>query len=253
MKLAVILFNLGGPDSPEAIEPFLRNLFSDPAILSVPGFVRAPLARFIARRRAPVAKEIYAKIGGRSPILEETEAQARAIENVLAARGHEVVPLLDGMQRARPRLLPPTLVIDPDRDSAVMGEEIFGPILPVISYASIEDAIGCVLGHDRPLALYCFSGSEAEIEVILSRVVAGGVCVNDTLYQFGCNDLPFGGVGASGMGHYHAREGFITFSKLRPVFRQGPFSAVQMLFQPPYAGRPMKLMDLLMRLKIGKR
>jgi ferrochelatase len=89
VKLAVILFNLGGPDSPEAIEPFLRNLFSDPAILSVPGFVRAPLARFIARRRAPVAKEIYAKIGGRSPILEETEAQARAIENVLAARGHE--------------------------------------------------------------------------------------------------------------------------------------------------------------------
>lgn len=89
MKLAVVLFNLGGPDSPEAIEPFLRNLFSDPAILSVPGFIRVPLARFIARRRAPVAKEIYAKIGGRSPILEETQAQARAIENVLAARGHE--------------------------------------------------------------------------------------------------------------------------------------------------------------------
>lgn len=87
-----------------------------------------------------------------------------------AARGHEVVPLLDGMQRARPRLLPPTLVIDPDRDSAVMGEEIFGPILPVISYASIENAIGCVLGHDRPLALYCFSRSEAEIEVILSQI-----------------------------------------------------------------------------------
>lgn len=89
MKLAVVLFNLGGPDSPEAIEPFLRNLFSDPAILSVPGFIRALLARFIARHRAPVAKEIYAKIGGRSPILEETQAQARAIENVLAARGHE--------------------------------------------------------------------------------------------------------------------------------------------------------------------
>jgi ferrochelatase len=89
VKLAVVLFNLGGPDSPEAIEPFLLNLFSDPAILSVPGFVRAPLARFIARRRAPVAKEIYAKIGGRSPILEETHAQARAIENVLTARGHE--------------------------------------------------------------------------------------------------------------------------------------------------------------------
>lgn len=89
MKLAVVLFNLGGPDSPEAIEPFLRNLFSDPAILSVPGLVRIPLARLIARRRTPVAREIYAKIGGRSPILEETQAQARAIEKALAIRGHE--------------------------------------------------------------------------------------------------------------------------------------------------------------------
>lgn len=83
MKLAIVLFNLGGPDSPEAVEPFLRNLFGDPAILSVPWFVRKPLAWFIARRRAPIAREIYAKIGGRSPILEETLAQARALETAL--------------------------------------------------------------------------------------------------------------------------------------------------------------------------
>ena len=89
MKLAVVLYNLGGPDSPEAVEPFLINLFSDPAIISAPGFVRRPLARFIARRRAPVARDIYAKLGGRSPILEETEAQAEALERVLAARGYE--------------------------------------------------------------------------------------------------------------------------------------------------------------------
>ncbi|HEY0283564.1 MAG TPA: ferrochelatase [Rhizomicrobium sp.] len=83
MKLAVVLFNLGGPDSPEAVEPFLRNLFGDPAILSLPSFVRKPLARFIAKRRAPIARAIYAKIGGRSPILEETQAQARALEKAL--------------------------------------------------------------------------------------------------------------------------------------------------------------------------
>lgn len=83
MKLAVVLFNLGGPDSPEAIEPFLRNLFSDPAVISLPAIIRLPLARFIARRRAPVAREIYQKIGGRSPILEETLAQARALEKAL--------------------------------------------------------------------------------------------------------------------------------------------------------------------------
>jgi len=83
VKLAVVFFNLGGPDSPGAIEPFLFNLFRDPAILSVPGFLRTPLARLIAHRRAPIAREIYAKIGGRSPILQETQAQARALERAL--------------------------------------------------------------------------------------------------------------------------------------------------------------------------
>lgn len=87
MKVAVVLFNLGGPDSPEAVEPFLRNLFSDPAVISLPRFVRIPLARFIARRRGPVAQEIYAKIGGRSPILQETEKQAQALDVALEARG----------------------------------------------------------------------------------------------------------------------------------------------------------------------
>jgi ferrochelatase len=89
MKLAVVLFNLGGPDSPEAVEPFLRNLFGDPAILAVPWLLRKPLAWFIARGRAPVAREIYASIGGRSPIVEETQAQALALEEVLAREGHE--------------------------------------------------------------------------------------------------------------------------------------------------------------------
>jgi ferrochelatase len=89
VKLAVVLFNLGGPDSPEAVEPFLRNLFTDPAIITLPGIVRKPLGRFIARRRAPIAKQIYAHIGGRSPIVEETQAQARALELALAAQGHD--------------------------------------------------------------------------------------------------------------------------------------------------------------------
>ena len=89
MKLAVVLFNLGGPDSLDAVEPFLRNLFSDPAILTLPRFLRTPLARFIASRRAPFARDIYRKLGGRSPILEETKAQAEALDKVLATRGIE--------------------------------------------------------------------------------------------------------------------------------------------------------------------
>ena len=89
MKLAVVLFNLGGPDSLDAVEPFLRNLFGDPAIIQLPGIVRKPLARLIAARRAPLAKKIYAHLGGRSPILEETEDQARALEVALQGEGHE--------------------------------------------------------------------------------------------------------------------------------------------------------------------
>jgi ferrochelatase len=85
VKLAVVLFNLGGPDCLGAVEPFLRNLFSDPAIIDLPAPLRLPLAWFIAKRRGLIAREIYAKIGGRSPILEETEAQARALETVLGA------------------------------------------------------------------------------------------------------------------------------------------------------------------------
>jgi ferrochelatase len=89
VKLAVVLFNLGGPDSPAAVKPFLENLFSDPAIISLPGLFRRPLAKLIAARRAPVARTIYEHLGGGSPILQETEAQARALEAELARAGHE--------------------------------------------------------------------------------------------------------------------------------------------------------------------
>jgi len=89
-KLAVILFNLGGPDSPEAVAPFLKNLFSDPAIISLPAIARLPIAHLIARRRAPVAREIYNHMGGKSPILQETRAQADALERVLSTEGTEV-------------------------------------------------------------------------------------------------------------------------------------------------------------------
>ena len=122
MKLGVVLFNLGGPDSPEAVEPFLRNLFTDPAIIALPGIVRKPLGRFIARRRAPVAREIYAKIGGRSPIVEETQAQARALEKALAMEGHEAKaviamrcwhPFSDGAALALKNWAPEKIVLLP--------------------------------------------------------------------------------------------------------------------------------------------
>jgi ferrochelatase len=122
VKLGIVLFNLGGPDSLEAVEPFLRNLFSDPAIISLPAIVRKPLAWFIARRRTPFAKKIYAHIGGRSPILEETQAQARALEAALSGSGVEAKvvvamrcwhPFSDGAAEALRRFGPERIVLLP--------------------------------------------------------------------------------------------------------------------------------------------
>jgi ferrochelatase len=122
LKLAVVLFNLGGPDSPEAVEPFLRNLFSDPAIIALPAPLRLPLGRLIARRRAPVAREIYAQIGGRSPIFEETRAQADALEQALSGGGVEAKafvamrywhPFSEGAARAVKAFDPDKIVLLP--------------------------------------------------------------------------------------------------------------------------------------------
>ena len=88
MKKAVILFNLGGPDSLDSVEPFLFNLFNDPAIISIPSFIRYPLAKFISKRRAPVAKNIYREMGNKSPILELTEQQAKSLEKNLSTKGN---------------------------------------------------------------------------------------------------------------------------------------------------------------------
>lgn len=119
MKTGIVLFNLGGPDSPEAVEPFLRNLFSDPAIISLPAIIRLPLARLIARRRAPFARAIYDHMGGRSPILEETQAQARALEATLGPDTKVVVamrcwhPFSDGAAEALRRFAPERIVLLP--------------------------------------------------------------------------------------------------------------------------------------------
>lgn len=121
MKVAIILFNLGGPDSLEAVQPFLRNLFGDPAILRVPSFVRGPLANFLARRRAPTARAIYEKIGGASPILGQTEAQARALEEALGGehewRGYVCMrywhPMTEAVVRSVTRFAPDRIVLLP--------------------------------------------------------------------------------------------------------------------------------------------
>ncbi|MEO6264958.1 MAG: coniferyl aldehyde dehydrogenase [Luteimonas sp.] len=161
-------------------------------------------------------------------------------------RGATVIePITIEPKRARrERLFPPTLVLDPSDDSVLMRNEIFGPILPVKSYRTLDEAIAYVNTHDRPLALYPFSHDRTTIERILERTLSGGVCVNDTLLHFGVHDLPFGGIGPSGSGAIHGQAGFDTFSKLLPVFRQSRFAASDWI-RPPYRGRIDRMIRFL--------
>ncbi|QWP77906.1 coniferyl aldehyde dehydrogenase [Lysobacter sp. K5869] len=156
------------------------------------------------------------------------------------ARGVRVIePFEDGSTReanAAQRLFPPTLVIEPGDDAQVMQHEIFGPILPVLSYRTLDEAIARINKLDRPLALYPFSRDSAQIDTILAQTLAGGVTVNDTLLHFGAHDLPFGGIGPSGIGAIHGRNGFDTFSKLLPVFYQRAWAGSDLL-KPPYQGK----------------
>jgi len=145
-------------------------------------------------------------------------SRLRAYVEEAQGRGVEVVPLFSSP--ASGRKLPPVLLLDPPADLAVMREEIFGPVLPVIPYTDLEEAIAYINQRPRPLALYLFTHKGRVMDDVLKRTVSGGVSVNDTLMHVGVEDLPFGGIGPSGMGQYHGRAGFETFSKLKPVFHR---------------------------------
>ena len=138
MRLAVVLFNLGGPDSLDAVEPFLRNLFSDPAILPLPAVFRLPLARFIAKRRAPVAREIYAKLGGGSPILRETEGQASALEQALAVQGYDAKCFI-AMRCWRPRSDDAATAVKAFAPDAIVQLPLYPQYSTTTTGSSLED------------------------------------------------------------------------------------------------------------------
>ncbi len=144
------------------------------------------------------------------------------------------------------RRLSPVALTDVTDSMRVMQEEIFGPILPVVGYDSIDEAIAYVNARPRPLALYYFGGRDGVLETVLERTVSGGVTVNNTALHVVQEDLPFGGVGPSGMGEYHGRAGFDRFSKLKPVLMDGRFSAASLL-APPYGRKFRAILGLLKR------
>ena len=164
------------------------------------------------------------------------------------AGGGRVIPLFDGVQADDLRhRLAPALVCDVPEGVRLMREEIFGPLLPVVAYDDVEQALDVVRSHPRPLALYWFDRDRRRTRDALLRTHAGGVTVNDTLIHFAQEGLPFGGIGNSGMGHYHGRWGFDTFSKLKPVLFQSRLSGIGFA-APPYRQRTRWLMRLMGRL-----
>ena len=159
------------------------------------------------------------------------------------ARGLEVMTL--GEADPAQRLFPPTLILEPGDDARVMQEEIFGPVFPIRSVQSLDEAIAWVNAHDRPLALYPFSHDKANVEKILRNTLAGGISVNDTLFHFAVSGLPFGGIGPSGMGAYHGRAGFDAMSKALPILWQARRTGGDLL-KPPYS-KAQWLIDLIVR------
>ena len=151
------------------------------------------------------------------------------------ARIVELKPEGEDFSQQEHRKIPPTLILDPTDDMKVMQEEIFGPLLPVKTYSSMDEAIGYVNSHDRPLGLYYFGDDAAEQEKVLSSTTPGGVTVNDVIFHVAQENLPFGGVGPSGMGSYHGHDGFLEFSHRKAIYTQikkdiGPLQAMR----PPY-------------------
>ena len=158
-------------------------------------------------------------------------ARLRSYLDQAHAAGAKVIELAAGDPGQR--VLPPTLVLDARDDLALMQEEIFGPILPLVAVESVDAAVDYINARPRPLSLYHFDHDKARIERVLERTHAGGVSINDTVMHFAQSELPFGGVGPSGMGHYHGREGFLAFSKQKPVLYQARWTSMK-LMRPPY-------------------
>ena len=164
-----------------------------------------------------------------------------------AARGAMVLPIspanesLEGTQK-----IAPTLVANVNDDMRLMHEEIFGPILPLVPYDNLDQAIAYVNSRPRPLALYYFGNFDDHIQRVLDETVAGGVTINDALLHVSQDHLPFGGVGPSGMGSYHGKFGFDTFSKLKPIYHQPALNGLH-LFKPPYGKRFESLIRFLLK------
>src|SRR5690554_3854911 len=150
------------------------------------------------------------------------------------AKGAELVEINPANENMKDgtRKIPLTLVLKTTPDMKVMQDEIFGPILPMVSYGGLEEAIHYINDRPRPLALYFFGYDKSHQQFVVDNTLSGGMCINDALMHVAQDDLPFGGIGDSGMGHYHGKEGFLTFSHHRAIFTKQKFNSGKFVYAP---------------------
>ncbi|HLK36765.1 MAG TPA: coniferyl aldehyde dehydrogenase [Polyangiaceae bacterium] len=167
------------------------------------------------------------------------------VEDAVAKGAHkiEIKPSAEALP-PEARKIAPTLLTGVTEAMKVMQEEVFGPVLPILTYRRVEDALAYVNDHPRPLAFYYFDRDRRRVEQVLRATISGGASINETMLHFGIDDMPFGGVGPSGMGAYHGREGFENFSHKRAVLYQARYNAASLL-APPYGERLTRMLKLL--------
>jgi coniferyl-aldehyde dehydrogenase len=209
----------------------------------VDDFVR--IAREIVQQRYPdINSNDYTSI--------IDERSYRRLETTLEDaknKGATIVNLVEGQVPDRAlRKFPPHIVLNPTDEMEILQREIFGPLLPIKTYRTKEEIREYVTARPHPLAFYVYSKDDELQDWYVTHIMSGGVSINDGLIHAGLHALPFGGIGNSGMGHYHGYEGFTTFSKMRPVFKQGPIRAMNKLM-PPYDKGPLKMLNFMLRLK----
>ena len=218
-----------------------------------PDYVLTPRAKLNATVEAVAnaARRLYPEIDTTDDytaiISPRHFARLKALVAEAKGAGAKVVEVGSSNALDPQRKLPLTIVVDPPQNIALMKEEIFGPVLPVLSVSGRDEAIEHVNRGDRPLALYWFGADNAARDEVLTRTIAGGVTVNDTLWHVAQENLPFGGVGKSGVGAYHGDKGFETFSHMKPVFYQSRFASNKMLY-PPFSDKTDKLLKMVRKI-----
>ena len=172
-----------------------------------------------------------------------------ALEDARTKGAREVNLLPGAAPDPHSRKFPPTILTNVTDDMDVMQREIFGPILPIKSYQDLDEAIAYINGHERPLALYLFTNERGIQDAVLAATMSGGVSINDCAMHVAQHDMPFGGIGNSGMGQYHGYEGFAEFSKLRPVFHQAARPLGAAFLYPPYGKMFERMFKALIKMR----